>query len=527
MSWRSRAVPAQATTAAGGGWRGRAQAAQQFAPPPPAAPQSPEVGGGETFLNRAVNAVPLGRLATDSLGAALLKALSPRSSVEFTQQAKDDLAAAGTPVQEAPETPGLVELYREVRDRRKERDAAGAQQHPVAAGLGTTAGIGLSLLAPLPVAKGGGAGATLGSRLGAGILTGAAYGGLDGLTNGDADLTRGDVGGALKDTAKGAALGGLLGLGGGLVTEGVRKAAPALRQLAIKQGKRVIQGNSDIAAATRKPLSDEAVEEVLASGGIRPLSTTQKTYERVAGLAEEQGAAYNQLVKELEARGVHGPDARELADKMMARGAELEPRTLNEAIPAEYLKRAEQVAGKAQENGRLGLSQAEDLKRSAQEMARYDRLTNSSTEEAKQDVASMLRQSVEDAIDEAAQTAGPGSEVERLGQQFVPTKQRLGRLLEARTFAEKGASKAEQRSAVGLKDYLLGAASGGPATALGTALLSSVARNRAPSTISSGAYALAKALEGGGAHTGLARALPVGDLEAALIEALRRQKGTP
>jgi hypothetical protein len=127
-------------------------------------------------------------------------------------------------------------------------------------------------------------------------------------------------------------------------------------------------------------------------------------------------------------------------------------------------------------------------------------------EEARQEISSIVRQANEDAIADAAHRAGAGSEIDDLAQKFVPTKKRLGRLLEARTAAEKGAVKAAAKpSGPGLPDYLLGSTTGNPAAAYITALASKSLRSRAPAALSKGAYGMFGALEGGTAGSSMAR----------------------
>lgn len=517
----------------------------------------PEVGPGETFLNRAVNALPLGRLVTDALGATVLQALRPRPSAELTEEAKAELAATGEASAE-PESPGLVDTYRDVRDTRRVRTEAGSEQNPNAARAGTGAGLLLSVAAPLPKTSVGAARGANGAlqlsraaRIGNAALTGGLYGGLSGATDGEADTTRGDVAGTLRDASEGAAWGGLIGGGLAAAAEGVRPLAGAIKRFAVKQAKKTIQGGSDIAAATRKPLSDEAAQEALESGAIRPLSTTQATAERIEDLATERGAVYGRILDELETLGVQGPNAKTLADGIYQRYLEEYPNYVSSKTIPEIFKRVAKnvedaalpgprapaprtsakkaavtsepgsvsVEGPARPN--LGLRQTERIKQDLQEVAKYERLNANPSNETYRELASTVRQANEDAIEAAAAAAPEGSRIRELGDAFKPAKAQLARTLEARHFARPGASKAEQRSSVGLKDYLLGASTGNPFSAAGTALLSSVARNRLPSTLAYGAYGLSEGLRTGGLAGDVAAGL-AGGAELAVDEAQDR-----
>lgn len=500
--------------------------------PEPAPP--PQVGAVETFLNRAANALPGGRPVVDALSALTMQAsradlLPDALSIQgeratLTPQARAELEAMGETVQDVP---GLVDDYRSLRDTRRIRTAAGSEQNPNAARAGTAAGIGLSIAAPLPKVT---VGSGRAGRIGSAAATGAAYGALSGLTDGDADLTRGEVGQAARETLEGAAAGGLIGGAAGGAVEAARPLSSALRRLAVRQGKAVIQGGSDIAAATRRPLSDEAVEEVLRRGAIRPLSTTQATAGRIERLARQEGDEYGRILDALEAQGVTGPDSRALADRLLARGAEIEPNTLYQTVPDELYRAAAAIEGRgaARPSGRLGLRQTENIKQSAQEAARFNRLEPTEILEARRDVAGIIRQANEDAVEQAGQAAGAGSEVAQLAERFVPTKRSLGRILEARQFARPGASKAEQRQPLGLKDVIFGAgASGGePLTGMALSQASSVARNRVPSLVSSGAFGLSEGLRTGSLSGSLAQGLG-GAAELGVDEARDRANRTP
>lgn len=150
---------------------------------------APTVGPGETFINSAANAIPLGKQAVDVVSADLLQRLRPEPGARFGPAA----LAAGL---KDPEPASFTDTYRDLRDTREGRSAAGSAQNPWSSRLGTATGIGLSLAAPVPkVAVGSGASGRLASNL----LTGGAYTGVNSLANGKADWTRGELGQAVTD----------------------------------------------------------------------------------------------------------------------------------------------------------------------------------------------------------------------------------------------------------------------------------------------------------------------------------------
>ncbi len=95
----------------------------------------------------------------------------------------------------------LAELYRQLRDEERAKNAAAEQAHPLAYGGASLAG---------------GAGAALATG-GASLGGAAAFGAANALGESNADITKGDLGGAAADTATGAAIGGALHGAGSLV----------------------------------------------------------------------------------------------------------------------------------------------------------------------------------------------------------------------------------------------------------------------------------------------------------------------
>jgi hypothetical protein len=172
----------------------------------------------------------------------------------------------------------------------------------------------------------------------------------------------------------------------------------------------------------------------------------------------------------------------------------------------------------------LPLSQAEGLKRTLQGEAKYGRIEDTPVNEAKRRVASMMRQAIEDKVDEAALTAAPGSELDAMTGAFMPVKQRLSRTLAASEAADKGAAAAAKRAGLSLTDYLwglgaggaglLGGGGGGGMLGAGAAMLGHrFLRNRGPSTGAATAY-WASRLAGAGANAAAANPSATRKLES-------------
>jgi hypothetical protein len=260
---------------------------------------------------------------------------------------------------------------------------------------------------------------------------------------------------------------------------------------------------ADALRTTNAPLSDAAVEEALQSGAIGPLSSAKGISIKLDGLREEQGQRYSQMVADLEAQGVPGPRARDIVDELVKRAADKSARVTDEQIPNMYLREAMDIERKATQPGqRLGLTHAEDIKRYLQGKARsdYARLKSTDVGQGRKDIASVVRQSVEDAIDEAAKAPGASSQTQELAAQFVPVKQRLGRLIEASDAAERGANAAAKRRGFGLTPTIEmagGVAAGHPVGGAALGILDALAHSRGASTTAAASYRLAQALRSG------------------------------
>lgn len=516
---------ATAAPAASGTLKARI-AAGEAAALPAETKQGAAVPAHEVILGRAAATVPLAR----SIGAAVMAPLVGMrgTPARLTDEAKAEMQERGMAL---PEENSLGESYRVLKRAGEARRELGRKQSPKLDLLGTGLGIGASLAAPgLRALKATGVAA----RVVPAFATAATYGGLTSLENSPAELTKGEFGQAWKDAVgvtglrrtrehlkqghhgraalelmgSGVIGGGLTGGVTGAAVEAVRRPlSNTLKAYGIRKGKDVLQGGSDIAAPTRRPLSDEAVQEVLDSklmGG-----TTQETYAKIEKEAGTVGDLYGQIVRDLEAQGVRGPDVRKLADELFEKYAQRYRNTGADKAEAQALfDEAANIEDIAEGAPNMSLGRMEDVKRSVQNAARFDRLKNSAAEDGRQEAASMIRQANENAIAEAAQRAGPDSEISRLAADFVPTKQRLGRILEARTAAERGAVKAAARSSgPGIVDHLVGASTGDPATAYLTALAVNKMRSRLPSALSRYSYGAGNQISSGASQAGLAKLL--------------------
>lgn len=529
---------------------------------------APKVSAQEHLVNRLSDTVPLARPVTNILSTAVMQAAKAKGigypTAIIPEAAQKEMAERGIPV---PVMRGQIgeplESYRDVRDAREVLMDEGAKQNPVADILGLIGGLGLSVGAPTPTVS---VGTGPGGRLASGTLSGAAYGGLMSGTHGRADLTKGEVGkfaaevvgvpqlkraleaakrGEYGDAALEALGAGVLGggVGGAVISGGIEAAKrpleSALRNLSRWSGRRVLQGGSDVMTASRQPLSGEAIDRVNEEGLMKPGANTKGTYLRLDKLTEERAKAHGKIIDGLEDQGVEGSLAHDIEDRLIDKSVASRFTSGSDKSAADrLLAEADAATENALGRKRLGLRQQEAIKSDLQTKARYERLKHSGVEEAIGDAAGVYREAGEEAVENAARAAGPGTEIDRLAKQFKPSKEALSELYEARDFAERGAVKAAGRNSVGLPDFIVGSTMGDPASAYAAAMGSSIVRNRVPSALSYSAYELGpRGLNSGATQSHAARLLESymsadgaeemtkEEKQKALIEYLRSHRG--
>lgn len=350
-----------------------------------------------------------------------------------------------------------------------------------------------------------------GKSLGQFVKQGAAYGAAAGLGDSDANLMRGEFGEAAKDTAIGAATGAALAPVGFAIAKQAPKLASRfgryLQERGVNAGRKAVLGGAD--SLSNRTTSPEAIREALESKAVTYFGTTESASRKLDDLAETQGKLYASILDTLEGAGVRGPRADEIARQLMAKaaaeanvsGADRSVSNLfaREADNALSLGKAapDAVPEMAQRIGplgeriavprdvpkELGLLQAEGIKRNLQSQARYGRFEETMQNEAKREIASIYRQAIENTIAAQADSLPFNTAAREAAEGFVPVKQRLGRLLEARDAAERGLQKAQTRSNAAVPGGLeiTAALGSGSAAPLLAAPIKAVAKNRLPS----------------------------------------------
>ena len=384
----------------------------------------------------------------------------------------------------------MSEDYKTIRDRSRQYNQMAQEQNPKSYVAGEVGGsIPASLLAP--EAK-----AIQGSRLLGVLAKGAGLGALSGLGSSEAPT----VSGNLVDTLKGGAGGALASGAGEAAGQLLKPVAKTLQEAGVNMGRRVLSGGVQTIGTKTEPLAADAVEEAYRQGAIPLLGTTQHAADVLEGARETVGDRYAKIVSDLEQSGIEGPRANSLARQMVAQGKISGRTAVNPSVPSEYANASESILRgnqypnlSAQElaaASRIGtnipLSEAEAIKRGFQSRAKYGLLNpDPEINSARKDIASKIRQSVEDAIDQGVANGTP--EQQAAGAAFVPVKEQLGRIIGASDLADRGAALAAKRGVLGMQEGQMaaGALARGmnPAGALGTAVLTKVLKQRAPALV--------------------------------------------
>jgi hypothetical protein len=329
---------------------------------------------------------------------------------------------------------------------------------------------------------------------------------------------------ALTDAAVGAVAGplvqGAAQVAGRAVGAGVNALKRKSADVALEQGRKALTGNAGT-ISVKKLVSPEAVEAAYSSGAIRPMATIKGISARLGEAREAVGQEYGDIIEALAKKGVTGPRAHKLALELSD-----EARKMVQAgnpAPEMFSRAASEVAGEpaAQATGTLPLTVAETIKRNFQNAARSEYVKEGPTSlagQAKKDIASYIRQSIEDAVD--AQAAKAPAEAAA----FVPVKRRLGALIEADTAAGTAAARAARKSNIGLVPAIAasgGMASGGIGGAVALGTLAKLLQTRGASTLGSSARFLSNALPSSTPNASPAASGAVSAQIKAFLEALR------
>lgn len=324
-----------------GGWQSAPEVAEGPKPPPVQAKVASATDKLRALGHGARSGATLG--FADELGA-LVQAGSQASrraaDILVPKSLRKNLPETATTAEGVPM--GLMDVYRQARGGNRAEAESVRQTAPGYFLAGEVAG-GAAL--PIP----GGAPKTLGQATKQGAALGAAYG----LGSGSADLTKGDIGGAVVDTA----LGGVGGAAGGAAGHGLAALPGALRWLA---GRKIANIDEKVAREAAKEAA-EATRSARSGAG----TAAQDAYRQrdilnelkdLVKLTPEQAATLQALNQEL---------AEKAQEKLVSAAA-------NKATAAEIFKKAmESESKRASELGSRKLSGQEFKNQVGARVMRY------------------------------------------------------------------------------------------------------------------------------------------------------------
>lgn len=287
--------------------------------------------------------------AESATGAAGVGALSG-ASMGFA----DELAGAvgaGKQAIENKSLEGIGENYRKGREDYRQYEQATREAHPIATTAGELAGSAATL--PLLPSGAFAKGAGLAERAVAGARAGAATGAIAGLGSSEADLTKGDVGGALRDTAIGAGSGAAFGAAGNQLEAGREALAKGFRQKSLNEAERALRYTAQEEAKKTTPaqrartadtlldyisptgaLKEKNLVQDLKQAGSRVGTSNDAATEFMQGLnknltGEEVLSKLDQEISKINKTGAYGKEASALQEFRN----ELSTRLGNETIP--------------------------------------------------------------------------------------------------------------------------------------------------------------------------------------------------
>lgn len=369
------------------------------------------------------------------------------------------------------------ELYKQALGESRAKYKEAEEANPATYTTGQVGGA----IVPALLTGGASTAATLGGRVAAGALGGLAQGAAQGLGSSEADLTQGDVSGALRDTAIGAGTGAVIGgalpaIGAGL-KKGAGYAAEKLGNVADDLRVRSL----DLTSAQRRKLPSDAGQTL--KPYVKAFDTAEDISGRLTDSKEAIGSTIDDVLAKLDAKGVTA-SVDNVVDALDAKVAELQKFPGNEATIKQIQNQIDNlyVRGESQ----IPISGGESAKRNFSDQVNY--FSSKADQKAPTHVAKAFREEVE----RSAAAADP-----ELSGAFKQAKQAYGSLAPIEEAAAKRVGQQAGGSFGGLKDMATGAygaAAGDPTGGIASAAARKIIGPRIASTGAVGADKLSKFL---------------------------------
>lgn len=307
----------------------------------------------------------------------------------------------------------LASDYRSIRGGAREQERLGEAANPTAAKAGTGTGIALSILAPLPKGAQG---------LGGSVAQGA----LSGLGSSEADLTKGEVLPALRDTAIGGALGAVGHGAGKLLAKGATKVGEGLRDFAEKRAAKAL-GARQVDLQKLKPEQiREMARQMLDEGIVRFGDRVDDIAPRAAAAKDAAGERIGAILGQADEAGARFDVdalrerlAKELSSK--AKGNPIREGQLNEALKASKLGELDTSAGFEQVRGiKTALGEGVFPKLDAKGKQKFaQRIAGIMSDEIGDQLGRARGSAAQDALEAANKAFGASSDAARISARGV------------------------------------------------------------------------------------------------------------
>jgi len=276
----------------------------------------------------------------------------------------------------------------------------------------------------------------------------AASGAAQALGYSEADLTKGEVGQAAKDTA----IGGVIGGGTGVAVQGVSKFTPTiLKYLSGKLGK----GAEDLAVSATGATGTQAAKfrpgagrELLDKGIVGFGDTVENIADKAASSMDESGQIIDNVLSELDSKGVTA-SVDNVVTGLQSKVDDLSKIHGNEKLVNQLQGEIDNLIERGQSS--IPIKSAEESKKVFQGNTNYN--SPVSDQKASKYLANQYKEEVE----RAASLADP--EAAKL---FTQAKKDYGLIAPIQAAAEKRALANNQVAVGGLKDAVYAMAGGGP-----------------------------------------------------------------
>ena len=331
------------------------------------------------------------------------------------------------------------ELYKAKRDESRANYEAAEKANPKSYLAGQVGGgIGTAIIPGM-------GGATLGKL----ALQGAAHG----LGSSEADLTEGDITGAVRDTAIGGTVGAATGLAGKALSAGAAKASPYIKSGMNKLGDVFEDSAEKLAVKATGATGNQASKfqpnagrELLDQGLVKFGDDASRIAERVGQRHELAGKAIGESIDTLQERGIMS-SVDNIVDGLQSQVDELAKTPGNERLISQLQKEIDNLYLRGESN--IGIKTAEQAKRNFQGQTNY--FSDEAEKKASARIADAFKKEVERAATEADPT---------LASKFMDEKKVFGLLSPIKEAAERRAMQQSQSPFGGLTDIVVGSTMG-------------------------------------------------------------------